>query len=275
MAAMLDRRRFLRVSRGLEARAAALLLVAGALLPLGCTGYQLALQPSATPPGALGVRQLPQQPQPVDPAAIVASLAQPGAGASAPQPASSAPAAAAQVAGAPATAAGPAAALAAPTITARPPTTASSSPAQNPSPAAVNGAPAASTSPVAPLTGATPLPSFTMTPTPSATPAVTRTPTPTATPVSTAAATPRPAAPVQVYLPAGVSDFLYVGATMPADRALAALAGQFDILYFKPTGATEQVAYRPGIDAVPTLPNNTLVRIGMKKAMSLTMYPPN
>jgi hypothetical protein len=78
---------------------------------------------------------------------------------------------------------------------------------------------------------------------------------------------------VQVYLPAGTSDFLYVGASMPADKALAALSGQYDIVYFASTGGV-QAAYRPGDPAPPMLNTNTLVRIGMKKAMSFTMYPP-
>jgi hypothetical protein len=90
---------------------------------------------------------------------------------------------------------------------------------------------------------------------------------------ATAAPTaPRASAPVQVALPAGVSDFRYVGATLPADQALAALAGQYDVVYFQ-SASGDQVAYRPGLDAVPTLPTNTLVRIGMRRSMSFVMTP--
>ena len=76
---------------------------------------------------------------------------------------------------------------------------------------------------------------------------------------------------MQVFLPQGTNDFLYVGPTQPLDKALAALAGGYEIVYF--AGANGQVAYRPGVDQVPTLPNNTLVRIAMKKPMSFVMTP--
>jgi hypothetical protein len=120
------------------------------------------------------------------------------------------------------------------------------------------------------------MPSYTATAT--ATVAAPRVPTVAATPAvaitatATATGTPRPPTSVQVFLPAGTSDFLYVGAAMPVDRALAALAGNYDIVYFTPAGGT-QVAYRPGDPVPPVLPTNTLVRIGMKKAMSFTMTP--
>jgi hypothetical protein len=80
---------------------------------------------------------------------------------------------------------------------------------------------------------------------------------------------------VLVSLPAGTSDFLYVGASMPVDRALAALGGNFDILYFTPAGGSAQVAYRPGDPSPPLLTTNTLVRIGMRKPMSFSMTRPN
>ena len=76
---------------------------------------------------------------------------------------------------------------------------------------------------------------------------------------------------MQVYLPQGTSDFLYVGPAQPVDKALAALAGGYEIVYF--AGTNGHVAYRPGVDAAPVLPSNTLVRIGMKKPMSFVMHP--
>ncbi len=251
-------------------------VLGGALLTAGaCGNYQLALQGTATPAagGALGVRQLPPgSPQPVvvDPAALAAAVQAAPPGAIANQIA--APAASPAQAGAPAPAASPALASAAPArpaigdqpggsaAAAAPATTATPTP--TPRPASTAAAPRT----------ATPMPSFTATPprTTSAAPRASATPSPSPSPSPTQS---RPTT-VQVWLPEGVSDFMYAGRTLPVDQALAALAGSYDVIYFKPAGAAESIAYRPGIDSVPTLPNNTLVRIGMKKAMSFVMQLP-
>lgn len=269
--------RVVRGSRAVRVRGVALVVIAAAL-QTGCAGYQLALQPTATP-GPLGVRQLPPQQQTIDPAAAAAMVAQAAGIAPAQvQSASSAPAQTSPQVAAQTDATGAAAALAAPPITARPP---ASSPAQTAP--TVNGAvpSASSTSVSQPAATATAMPSFTATPsgTSSAAPTAPRLPSATATATATASptatATPRPSASVQVFLPAGTSDFLYVGATMPVDRALASLAGNYDIVYFSPAGGGAQVAYRPGDPAPATLGTNTLVRIGMKKAMSFVMTRPN
>lgn len=244
-------------------RAAVPLLVVGALLMAGC-GYQIALQPSPTP-GALGVRQIAglSQPQPtasaqVELAAVLAQAVQ-----AAPALVAAQGAAQTQTASAPA----PAPAPARGTLSLEPIS-------------AGNGAvtlPRAATvaAPAVPTASPTMSPS-----TPSATPRAiatatsapaTLTHTPTAAP--TASATPRPS-PVQVFLAEGNNDFLYVGPTLPVDQALAALAGMYTVVSFRPAGATTQVTYRPGLDPVPVLPQNTLVHIGMKRATSFVMYPP-
>ncbi len=219
--------------------------------------------------------------------------------AAAANPAAAAPAAAAA---APATG-GSGVAPAAP-VAARAASAGSSSPAQPAAPPVVSGAPAATpvsappSGTVAPtrapaaalqaglLSGSgIPLPSYTPTTTAvapmraTATPsaprrAVETTPAPTAaaTVAPMAASTPKPSTgPVQVFLPQGANDFLYVGPTQAVDKALAGLAGGYEIVYF--AGTSGQVAYRPGLDAAPVLPNNTLVRIAMKKPMSFVMYP--
>jgi hypothetical protein len=120
------------------------------------------------------------------------------------------------------------------------------------------------------------MPSYTVTVSP---PTRTATAQPAATPSPAATASPtatqKPTGPVQVYLPQGMSDFIYSGPTLPADRALAAIGGLYEIIYFTPAGSTSLVAYRPGVDPVPpALPSNTLVRISMKRAANLVMRPP-
>jgi hypothetical protein len=245
-------------------RAATLLLVAGALLVAGC-GYQIALQPSPTP-GALGVRQIAglSQPQPtasaqVELAAVLAQAVQ-----AAPALVAAQGAAQTQTASAPA----PAPAPARGTLSLEP----------------ISAGNGAVTLPRATTAGAAIVPTASPTvspPAPSATPravataisapAATLTPTPPAAP--TASATPRPS-PVQVLLAEGNNDFLYVGPTLPVDQALAALAGMYTVVSFRPAGATTQVTYRPGLDPVPVLPQNTLVHIGMKRTTTFVMYPP-
>lgn len=271
----------LALPRRLRAAGAVMLLMAGALLPMGC-GYQLALQPTPTPAGPLGVRQIPGQAQTIDPGAVIAQLAGGVTGSAATQPATAAaagglaPAAAAAApamssAGAAAAPANPAPAPSFP----RTSTAGSSSPPQAALPPAVNAAPAAAgtTQAALPPLAGTPLPSYTTTATPRATAGARQglTNTPTATPAP--AATRRAA--TQVYLPQGTSDFLYVGPTLPVDKALAALAGQYDMVWFTPAGASGQAAYKPGAPAAPILSTNTLVRIGMKQGMSFVMYPAN
>lgn len=265
------------IPRRLRPAGMAALLAVGALLNAGC-GYQIALQPTPTPAGALGVRQIPGQTQAVDPATVIAQIAGGAAGTAASSPAQAAPAVAgsASVPDTGSTAAA-AAATAAPVFP-RASGGGSSSPVQ--APPAVNAAPAASAPPAAPpalppLAGS-PLPSFTATSTPRPTTAPSQ-PAASATPAATpsAAATRGLNAPVQVYLPQGTNDFLYVGPTQPVDKALASVAGLYDMVWFKPAGAGEQVAYKPGTSPVPLLSTNTLVRIGMKQGASYTMYPPN
>lgn len=244
-------------------RAAVPFLVAGALLMAGC-GYQIALQPSPTP-GALGVRQIAglSQPQPtasaqVELAAVLAQAVQ-----AAPALVAAQGAAQTQTASAPA----PAPAPARGTLSLEP-ISAGNSAVTLPRAATV-------AAPAVPTASPTMSPS-----TPSATPRAiatatsapaTLTHTPPAAP--TASATPRPS-PVQVFLAEGNNDFLYVGPTLPVDQALAALAGMYTVVSFRPAGATTQVTYRPGLDPVPVLPQNTLVHIGMKRATSFVMYPP-
>ncbi len=252
---------------------AATATLAGALALTGaCGNYQLALQGTATPTagGALGVRQLPPaSPQAVmvDPAALAAVQA---VTAGAVPAASAAPAAAA--------AAAPALAQVAPARPAIGDIPAGSAAAPVLPAATATATPTARTA-AAPRT-ATPMPSFTAPAAPRSTngatpPRATATQAPPS-PSPSPSPTPSPARPttVQVYLPEGVSDFMYAGRSLPADQALAALAGAYDVIYFKPAGAAESIAYRPGIDSIPTLPHNTLVRIGMKKAMSFVMQLP-
>ncbi|MBI2760213.1 MAG: hypothetical protein HYX51_02160 [Chloroflexi bacterium] len=258
-------------TRRFQLRAAALVLGI-AVLPSAACGYQLALQPTTTPAGGpLGVRQITPQAKQVDPAALVAQAAPAQAQPNAPLIAAAAPAAPAAVQVTPARPAlslttEPASVRAAPSDQPAPTQSAAVAPPTVPS--------RTNSQTLTPAT-ATPMPSFTVA-APTRTPTATPTPRPTEAPRTATpapAASPRPGGPVQVSLVAGTNDFLYVGATLPADRALASLAGFYDVIYFKPAGSAEQVAYRPGIDAVPTLPNNTLVRIGMKRAMSFVMTP--
>ncbi len=247
--------------------AAAFMLTAGALLTVGC-GYKIALQPSPTP-GALGVRQI--------------------AGLSQPQPTASAQAELAAVLAQ--------AVQAAPALVAAQGTAAQSQSASAPAPPATAAAPARSAFSLEPISagsGATTLPraaTATVPAAPAASPAATP-PTPTATPRAVPSATPAPSAaptrtptatptasatrpsPVQVFLAEGNNDFLYVGPTLPLDQALAPLAGLYTAVSFLPAEATAQVTYRPGLDPVPVLPQNTLVHIGMKRATSFVMYPP-
>jgi hypothetical protein len=290
MTTMPDSRRLPTFTRRFQLRAAALVLGI-AVLPSAACGYQLALQPTTTPAaGPLGVRQITPQAKQVDPAALVAQAAPvaPAQGENVAQaaPAQAQPNAPLVAAAAPAAPAAPAPVQATParpalSLTAEP---ASVRAASSDQPAPTQSAqvapptvPSRTNSQTLTQATATPMPSFTVTAptrTPTATPTARPTEAPrTTTPTPTATAAPRSNSPVQVSLVAGTNDFLYVGATMPADRALSSLAGFYDVIYFKPAGSAEQVAYRPGIDAVPTLPANTLVRIGMKRAMSFVMTP--
>jgi hypothetical protein len=272
---------------------AAAVVMAAAVILTGACDYQVALQPTGTP-GPLGVRQVPGRP--VDPASLISQVAQAALGApNSTTPADTTPtmvSAPASSTGAPPSAAPaispPPAAPAALSVAAPASTGGSSSPSQAAAPPAVSGAPAPTRVPAAPTLpplatvlppgSGTPLPSYTATaqPAASAFPRATESPvrsteTPAATP--SPSASPKPSGPVQVYLPKGTDDFLYVGPTMPVDQALAPLAGQYEVLYFTPAGGS-LVSYRPGVDAPPILPTNTLVRIGMKTSMSFVMTPP-
>lgn len=244
--------------------AAALLVAAGALLAAGC-GYQIALQPSPTP-GALGVRRIAglSQPQPTpsmqaELAAVLAQAVQAAPAVVAAQGTAAQPQSAA--------ASAPVAAPARGALSLEPISVGSGATAL-PRAVTVTAAPTATASVAAPTTSVTPeRPAAPMTP------SVTATSTRTPAAVPTASATPR-SSPVQVFLAEGNNDFLYVGPTLPLDQALAALAGLYTAVSFRPEGASAQVTYRPGLDPVPMLPHNTLVHIGMRRAMTFVMYPP-
>jgi hypothetical protein len=277
--------------------AAALLAAVGMLLSVAC-GYEVQVQQTPTPPAPLGVRQIPGQPAPADTAAAqpvqVAAVADQSA-----RPAGAAPANdAAPAAAAPAAAAASAPAASAP-APAAPQGRTAFQPAPNPSSAPADSAttarasaPAATTSPAqgsaatswsptqaspAPngraMQSYTPAPSATRTatPAPSPTASPSASPTPTAKPSPTPSV-PRGGPPVTVQLTEGMNDFLYVGATQTVDRAMAGIAGLFDVVYFQADGTN--YAYKPG-DLAPTLPTGTAVRIGIKKGKTarLTMTP--
>lgn len=242
----------------------AVLLAAGALLTAGC-GYQIALQPSPTP-GALGVRQIAglSHPQPTAPAQVELAAVLAQAVQAAPALVAAQGAAQTQTASAPAPAPAPA----------RGPLSLESMSAG--SSAVTLPRAATAVAPAVPTASPTMSPSVPST-TPRAISTTTSAPmatlTPTLTAAPTASAPPRPS-PVQVFLAEGNNDFLYVGPTLPVDQALAALAGMYTVVSFRPAGAIAQVTYRPGLDPVPVLPQNTLVHIGMKRATSFVMYPP-
>ena len=125
--------------------------------------------------------------------------------------------------------------------------------------------------------------SHTSTPTPTPTPAPTQAPTtaPTQAPTQVPTQPPTPAptqkpapAPVSVYLHDGMNTFVYVGPSLPANQALARLAGTYDAVYF---GGGQTQIYRPGIDAPGVIANGTVVSINIKPGSGslFTMYPPN
>lgn len=77
-----------------------------------------------------------------------------------------------------------------------------------------------------------------------------------------------------MYLTEGINDFVYVGATMTADRVFAAISGTFDVVYISPPGGGDVLTYRPNADA-PLVPAGSAVRIGMKRGAGVrfTMNP--
>lgn len=296
---MPDSSRPTRMIRSTAARGGALVLIAAALLSTGC-GYQVALQPTATPGGPLGVRQVaslggnPTAIATIAEAAAVTGTAAAGvavAVSSLPgvSPAAtgggSAPAATSSggggtgTAGTSVAAIAPAAvAVAAPTVSGGSvPSSGSSSPAQGAPPVAVNAAPTAEPSPATATARpsrppfATPPASFTEAPVVRVTAIATAARPPASVTATAAAAT----GPVQVYLPQGSSQFRYVGPTQPADRALASLAGQYDMVTFAAPDGGNLIYYRPGVDPIaPLLAHNTLSTITMKRSTAFTMQPP-
>ncbi len=220
-----------------------------------------------------------------------------GAAVDAPQAASAAAAAAAPV-GAPATSVSAPSVAAAPSVSyAAPPSTSAPANAATPAPSA-SSTPAASatagsaggrsasftsapnTRPAGGARTSTPAPTPSPAPTQAPTSAPTQAPPPTQAPTQppTAVPTQKPApAPVSVYLHDGMNTFVYVGPSLPANQALARLAGQYDAVYYSPSGSGQSQVYRPGIDAPGVIASGTMVSINIKPGNGglFTMYPPN
>ncbi len=71
-----------------------------------------------------------------------------------------------------------------------------------------------------------------------------------------------------------MNTFVYVGPSLPANQALARLAGTYDAVYF---GSGQAQIYRPGIDSPGVIANGSVVSINIKPGSGslFTMYPPN
>lgn len=222
-------------------------------------------------------------------------------------PAAGAPVDAPQAAGAPAVAAAPApgsapaasvsapAAVAAPGVSYAAPAAVPSSPSQASSatqpPASATPTASASTTSTASRSAsfssapntrpanpahtnaATPTPAPTQAPTTAPTQAPPPTQAPTQPPTSVPTQKPAPA-PVSVYLHDGMNTFVYVGPSLPANQALARLAGTYDTVYF---GSGQTQIYRPGIDAPGVIASGSVVSINIKPGNGglFTMYPPS